>query len=49
MRMMELINCVCNVIRAIYPILKDARIHSKKKKAACDVQDRKRNTSQEQG
>lgn len=23
MRMMELVNCVCNVIRAAYPILKD--------------------------
>ena len=48
MRMMELINCICNVIGAIYPILKDALI-SKKKKAACDVEDHKRKASQEQG
>lgn len=49
MRMMELINCICNVIRAMYPILKDALILSRKKKAACDVADHKRKASQEQG
>lgn len=49
MRMMELINCICNVIREVYPILKDTLILSKKKKAACDGPDHKRNASQEQG
>ena len=32
-RMMDLINCLCNVIRAIYPILKDAYSAAKTKKA----------------
>ena len=33
MRMMDLINCICNVIRAMYPILKDTLHHARKKKA----------------
>ena len=45
MRMMELINCVCNVIRAMYPILKDLFHATKKKKAACDGRDHKRKPS----
>jgi hypothetical protein len=46
---MELINCLCNVIGAIYPIIRDMTDFSKKKKAACDGPDHKRSASQEQG
>lgn len=49
MRMMELINCICNVVSAAYPIIQDMMRNSKKKKAACDVEDHKRKASQEQG
>jgi len=38
MRWMDIINVVLNVIRTLYPILKDI------KKAACDAADRKRKT-----
>ena len=41
MRMMELVNCLCNVIRAAYPILKDIYAAIKKKPAS-DGPDRKR-------
>ena len=41
MHMMELINCICNVIRAAYPIFKDMYAAIKKKPAS-DGSDRKR-------
>jgi len=49
MRMMELVNCICNVVSAAYPIIRDMMCNSKKKKAACDGRDHKRKDSQEQG
>ena len=41
MRVMELVNCICNVIRAAYPILKDMYAAIKKKPASGES-DRKR-------
>lgn len=41
MRMMELINCICNIIRALYPITKDLYATIKKKPASGKA-DRKR-------
>lgn len=42
MRMMELVNCICNVIRAIYPIFKDLYTAARNKKPARGVGDHKR-------
>ena len=41
MRMMDLVNCICNVIGAVYPIFKDMYAAIKKKPASGES-DRKR-------